>query len=261
MQNVITLKLTDKEITLNTHCINDAKLFKAQDLLKGYGYDSKKSSNTLSNFLISMKNKSLDFQVVSFSGRSGGTYLTKRQILKLAGFVSYEFEDAVYEAFEALSEGRISDAIAVADAVITSEKVHELMIAKSHGHTIRRMFNEAKLPLDKFTDEILSCSNYNSACQLKERIKFSNALKRFVNNYFAELKGEAACEAHAAYKTALLSIEKYQKRRLTQVKTRKVNKGEQKVERVRNTAFEIYKIGKRLENEVRVLKSALRNPF
>lgn len=260
MQNVITLKLTDKEITLTTHAVNGEQLFKAQDLLSGYYTDRKKAANALAHWVKIMKSKLLNFSVVSIQGKTGGTYLSKRNICKLAGYVDYAFEDAVYEAFEALSEGRTDDAISVVDRVITSERVHKLMFAKVQGYELRRMFNDADAALDVFTDKVLSASNYNN-CSLKDRIKLSECLKRFVNNHFDELKGEAACEAHAAYKTALLSIEKYQKRRLTQVKTRKVNKGEQKVERVRNTAFEIYKIGKRLENEVRVLKSALRNPF
>lgn len=115
---MITLTLNNTAITLNTHNVEGVELYKAQDLLKGYGMDSKQASKAISNWTASMKNKLPEFQVVTFQGKQGGTYLTKRNTMKLAGYVDGAFEDAVYEAFELLAEGKVEQAVAVTKSVV-----------------------------------------------------------------------------------------------------------------------------------------------
>ncbi|RSM31383.1 hypothetical protein C5B78_02580 [Aeromonas salmonicida] len=121
----ITLVLTNKEITLSTHDVEGSQLYKAQDLLKGYGLSSNEANKKMYNFMVSMKTKHPDFRGVSKQGKNGGTYLTKRQILKLAGYVSYEFEDAVYEAFEMLMNGNGNGAI---EKSLSVAVIHKVMI-------------------------------------------------------------------------------------------------------------------------------------
>lgn len=120
---MIVLKLSNKTIELNTHEVDGKQLYKAQDLLYGYGMDKKKTSNTISNWKISLEGKLLENQVVNLQGKNGGTYLSKRYLLKLAGYVSYEFEDSVYEAFEELSNGEIQKASNIVESVAVSQEL------------------------------------------------------------------------------------------------------------------------------------------
>jgi hypothetical protein len=79
-------------------------LYKAQDLLK-VRLSTGESVDKVRNWLKSMKNKRATFTPLTIRGAKGGTYITKRDMYKLAGYISYEFEEAVYEAFEQLTEG------------------------------------------------------------------------------------------------------------------------------------------------------------
>ena len=114
---MIILKLEDKTIELNTHEVEGQILYKAQDLLK-VRLSTKESIDKVRNWLKTMRNKRATFTPLTLKGCNGGTYLSKRNMYKLAGYISYEFEDAVYEAFEALSEGRNLEATALAGSVV-----------------------------------------------------------------------------------------------------------------------------------------------
>lgn len=121
---MITLNIENKTIELATHEVSGKELYKAQDLLKGYyGEESKATSRQkLKDWQNSYSKKvGGNFhptQITTGANDIRGTYITKREILKLAGYVSYEFEDAVYEAFEALSEARTEDALEATAKVI-----------------------------------------------------------------------------------------------------------------------------------------------
>ena len=127
---MIKLNIENKVIVINTHNINDKVLYKAQDLLDGYGLDIQETKYTIKNWKDKVKSKGVNFtplELVVVKGKSGGTYLTKRNILKLAGYVSYEFEDAVYEAFEELIIGNTEKALDIAASfVVTPELVTQI---------------------------------------------------------------------------------------------------------------------------------------
>ncbi|WP_429049112.1 hypothetical protein [Aeromonas hydrophila] len=169
----ITLVLTNKEITLSTHDVEGSQLYKAQDLLKGYGLDVNEANKKMYNFTVSMKNKNPDFQGVSFKGKNGGTYLTKRQILKLAGYVSYEFEDAVYEAFEMLMDGKGNDAIEKALSVAV---IHPVMMQPRPLGTLKKLFKESGLEIDVFVKQVLVSTMNNQEATIDERLKMAKAL-------------------------------------------------------------------------------------
>jgi len=176
---IITLKLESKEITLTTHNVEDQQLFKAQDLLKGYGLSSDEANKKMYNFMVSMKTKHPDFRGVSKQGKNGGTYLTKRQILKLAGYVSYEFEDAVYEAFEMLMDGNGNDAIEKALSVAV---VHKVMLQDRPTPTLKKMYKESGMKIDEFVSHILKNSTLNNKADVDDRKKLANALLNVVDD-------------------------------------------------------------------------------
>ena len=122
MSDDLVIKSKDKVIVVKVTEINNEALYKAQDLLQQYGLNVKQVGNKLSNWNISMKSKLLDFKVVKLEGRNGGTFLTKRQLMKLAGSVDFHFEDAVYEAFELLREGELLAAAKIADSTQLESK-------------------------------------------------------------------------------------------------------------------------------------------
>ncbi len=120
---MITLKVNGKAIELNTHEVDGKTLYKAQDLLKGYGLDVAKTKQKIQDWKESVAKKcGGKFLPHSIQrGNQAGTYLTKRDTLKLAGYVSYEFEDAVYEAFELLADGKVNEAVDVAVSVVVTQ--------------------------------------------------------------------------------------------------------------------------------------------
>lgn len=182
---MITLKLSDKEITLATHEVEGQQLYKAQDLLKGYGFDVLKSQDTVKNWKNSMESKQVDFTCYSLKGKNGGTYLTKRQILKLAGYVSYEFEDAVYEAFEHLMSGDTESAL---EASLSVAVVHKVMLQERPTTKLKRMYIESGLQIDDFVIRILKNSTWNTKADVENRKKLANALLNVVEDIQVDFK-------------------------------------------------------------------------
>jgi hypothetical protein len=169
----ITLVLTNKEITLSTHDVEGSQLYKAQDLLKGYGLDVQKTKDTIQNWKKSIESKGVNFTPLNVKGKHGGTYLTKRQILKLAGYVSYEFEDAVYEAFEMLMDGNGNGAIEKALSVAV---IHPVMMQDRPLKTLKKMFTESGLTVDEFVKRVIASTMNNQEATIDDRLKMANAL-------------------------------------------------------------------------------------
>ena len=120
---MIVLKLSDKTIELNTYEVDGKQLYKAQDLLYGYGMDKEKVKYTIKNWVDSLNSKGVNYTPLAVKGKYGGTYLSKRYLLKLAGYVSYKFEDIVYEAFEELSNGEVQKASNIVESVAVSQEL------------------------------------------------------------------------------------------------------------------------------------------
>lgn len=122
---MLSLRLSDKTIDLNTHSVEGKVLYKAQDLLVGYGFSGRKVSDTVRNWIRSVEKKSSrQIDVLVLRGGASdkqGTYLTKRQIMQLSGFVSYDFEEAVYTAFEHAVNGDGDKAVEAAWGVVRKE--------------------------------------------------------------------------------------------------------------------------------------------
>lgn len=168
MTETITLKLNNEFITLSTHTLSDGRqLFKAQDLLHPYFKDLSTDPATGLNNWVKAKKVKLGLMdpktrrmvvpkeiaeaklsengIVSFPGRTGGTYLTKRELLKLAGYIDEDFENAVYEAFEFLTEGLLKEAADLAwkfarlgtkkAHIAASDKLKDTH-PKSYGHLV-----------------------------------------------------------------------------------------------------------------------------
>ncbi len=216
MQTII-LTLETTTIVLNTHEVKGQTLYKAQDLLTGYGYDSKKSSDTVRNWLKSIEKKALRKMNVTVlqGGTVQGTYLTQRQIYKLAGYVSYEFEDAVYEAFELLSEGKVEEAVEVVNRVC----VHELMFSARPKREIVKMYKASGLSIDEFTAKFLTSSMNNTKARLEDRNRLANSLKAVIDNSYDALSAREISQA-AAHEKALRLVAEYTREKRTQVASR-----------------------------------------
>lgn len=170
---IITLVLTNKEITLSTHDVEGSQLYKAQDLLKGYGLDVQKTKDTINNWKRSLESKGVNFTPLNVKGKQGGTYLTKRQILKLAGYVSYEFEDAVYEAFEMLMDGNTEAAVEKALSVAV---IHPVMMQPRPLGTLKKLFKDSGLEIDVFVKQVLVSTMNNQEATIDDRLKMAKAL-------------------------------------------------------------------------------------
>ncbi|MCU8498476.1 KilA-N domain-containing protein [Vibrio vulnificus] len=161
----ITLTLKDKTLTIVTREIEGQELYKAQDLLRGYYQDTKTLSTTLRawmkrlKFQLNLVNengaslaseeetkiKLARYGIVNKEGRQGGTYLTKTNLFKLAGYVSAEFEDAVYKAFGLLVEGKTDEALTIAQGVAKIERAKTIETNKSLKSAISQAHSDGVL--------------------------------------------------------------------------------------------------------------------
>ncbi|WP_252178886.1 KilA-N domain-containing protein [Endozoicomonas sp. 4G] len=101
-----TLKLNGQNVPLIE---NDEGMVNLNELHKLSGEPGTRSPKRWLE-LDRQKDRKSDFLKVR--GRSGGIWANRRDALKYAGYLSEEFEDAVYEAFENLMDGRTEAAVA-----------------------------------------------------------------------------------------------------------------------------------------------------
>ena len=186
---MIILKLEDNIIELHTHEVEGAMLYKAQDLLKGCNLTQRQVAKKLENWgnIPNYPNTG----VVKLEGRYGGTYLTKRNTLKLAGYISYDFEDAVYEAFELASEGNSQGAINVATKVAIPQ---ELIDKESE---LRKTLN--KLIQEKFPDKKMVHSNFSRLIAKAASGFTPKELTNGVDSSFKYMVGEGHISAVGCY--------------------------------------------------------------
>ncbi|HHG3075743.1 TPA: hypothetical protein ACPVXB_005069 [Vibrio parahaemolyticus] len=185
----ITLQLNNKEITVNTRDIEGQELYRAQDLLQSHYENSKDLSTTLKawvkrlkfqlgvvdsngSLLLSAEESKIKLTrngVVNKEGRNGGTYLTRDNLLKLAGYVSYEFEDAVYKAFGLLVEGKTEEARSIAQTV-----------ASFHRENARNEYKNLSSKITATVDEgLYSFSKYGNLISFRN---FNNLLWKYATN-------------------------------------------------------------------------------
>ncbi|MGL4843944.1 MAG: hypothetical protein ACRC2Y_04910 [Aeromonas veronii] len=176
----ITLKLNEITITLHTH---DGNHYRAQDLLTGYGMSSEEASDTIRNWIRSIEskmnrnlaegNKTRQIDVISVRGRNGGTYLTEHQIYNLAGYVDYDFEVSVYEAFRNLVNGNTEEAERLALSVAN---VHDVMTTRNKKKAIDALFAAQKKNVYVFSKEFLALMDNNTSADQSDRLKTTNRL-------------------------------------------------------------------------------------
>lgn len=251
---IITLKLESKEITLTTHDVEDQQLFKAQDLLKGYGLDVEQSKNTLRHWKDMMESKVAGFATLTFKGKTGGTYLTKRQILKLAGYVSYEFEDAVYEAFEMLMDGNTKEAENISKRVA---KVRKAQLQDRPRGTIQELYEDSdERSIAEWVHGLLfeDCSN-NTAAEIEHRMRFAKSTRDFIlsDKCVSRLKVK---NGHSSDKdSALLVVAEYMFARKTQYLSLQNTLKDKKLSDIRERSLKIGNIAKRLREEKNMIQA------
>lgn len=109
--NTVTLTINGNKVDLHTHDgENFIELYRAQDLMKAAGLEGKAAKQKLQDWLRSQGYEiSLPLNIIKVvgKGKTQGTYLTKRDLFKLAAYIDPEFHDAVFEAFELLVSGQL----------------------------------------------------------------------------------------------------------------------------------------------------------
>lgn len=137
--NSITLKIKGEFHTLHTHDNDDfesayAELYKAQDLMKAAGLTGKSAEKTLWNWKQTFKTPEIQGDVVVITkglNELRGTYLTKKDLFKLAAYIDHAFYDAVFEAFELLTIGKLREASDVAYGHVIPAELKERIKAAS----------------------------------------------------------------------------------------------------------------------------------
>lgn len=251
---IITLKLESKEITLTTHDVEGSQLYKAQDLLKGYGLSSDEANDKVRNWKVSQESKAVGFTVLTFKGKYGGTYLTKRQILKLAGYVSYEFEDAVYEAFEMLMDGNTKEAENISKRVA---KVRKAQLQDRPRGTIQELYEDSdERSIAEWVHGLLfeDCSN-NTAAEIEHRMRFAKSTRDFIlsDKCVSRLKVK---NGHSSDKdSALLVVAEYMFARKTQYLSLQNTLKDKKLSDIRERSLKIGNIAKRLREEKNMIQA------
>ncbi|HDI3264209.1 TPA: hypothetical protein PMC50_002833 [Vibrio cholerae] len=178
----ITLTLNDKTLTIVTREIEGKELYKAQDLLRGYYKNGTQAEKQLWSWKRSIINKTPQNEVFSktpqngtfnkdellekmgvfgFKGRNGGTYLTRDNLFKLAGFISYEFECAVYKAFGLLVDGKKEEALTIAQTVASFHRENARVAYKELSSKIVHSVDEGAYSFSKYGN-LISFRNFNN---------------------------------------------------------------------------------------------------
>lgn len=185
----ITLTLENKIITLSIVEVDGQQLYNARDLLIGYGMTQDEAltelkhwkKNTLTKVKGSSQEPLKSVGIHSVKGKYGGTYLTQRQVYKLAGYIDYTFEDAVYEAFEAAVNGKGDQAVIIAQR---RARVHEVMQKDRPTYGLERLYNDGDYPsLAAFIGDMISLSMNNGKVKIKERVRFAKSMEYFLNKH------------------------------------------------------------------------------
>ncbi|QKU57457.1 hypothetical protein [Vibrio cholerae] len=122
----LTLKFEDKTVTINTHEIEGQTLYKLNDILKQYNPNKLRNPYELTKYLSEAQNDFYRFQNIK-GGKYAGSYMNQKGVIWFASKLSFEFEMAVIEAFEAAANGDGSRAVDIATSkVITPELLDKL---------------------------------------------------------------------------------------------------------------------------------------
>lgn len=154
----LTVKLNDKLISVEMddsgrYCLND--IYKASDASDSY--KPAKFTRYTANTGVSVVNlNNWDSQVpfpedfdsyvvVTGKGRGSKTFAPLKVVYKYAGWVSKDFEDAVYSAFTELSTGNVTEAASIASSItLTPEIISRYeKLEKALKNTIASVYPES----------------------------------------------------------------------------------------------------------------------
>lgn len=205
--NTITLTLSDKSITLTTHMVEDQQLYKAQDLLKGYGLDNLKIKQRIQDWTLSMEARVGNFPTLKIKGgKSQGTYLTEDQVYLLSMYIDTNFMLSVVAAFKALAHGNTKKAETITKDIVD---VHnDIMNVNSKLPAIKRAYEKSDLGLVDFINDLIEKSSNNNKSNSKERRKFAKAMNNFVSGVEISRGSNFGSES-VAILTAQLAISNY----------------------------------------------------
>ncbi|EKO5175868.1 hypothetical protein P0J00_003450 [Vibrio vulnificus] len=122
----LTLKFEDKTVTINTHEIEGRTLYKLNDILKQYNPNKLQKPYDLTKSLTKSQSEFYHFHNLK-GGKYAGSYMNQKGVIWFASKLSFEFEMAVIEAFEAAANGDGNRAVDIATSkVITPELLNKL---------------------------------------------------------------------------------------------------------------------------------------
>ncbi len=122
----LTFKFENTTVTINTHEIEGQTLYKLNDILKQYNPNNLKSPYELTRYLSDSQTAFYRFHNIK-GGRYAGSYMNQKGVIWFASKLSFDFEMAVIEAFEAAANGDGNKAVDIATSkVITPELLNKL---------------------------------------------------------------------------------------------------------------------------------------
>lgn len=104
--------------------------------------------------------------VVTTTGRSGGTYVCKKLVYEYAAWISNDFKDRVWEAYDALTDGRLEEAYKIA----TRQSTRDGHKAICHNLRATRLEVGKETPTHVYTNE----------CNMLNRIILGMTAKEFL---------------------------------------------------------------------------------
>ncbi|MGR5250406.1 KilA-N domain-containing protein [Vibrio aestuarianus] len=124
----MTINFNNQELTVRQ---NDNGLYSLNDVHKASGQDGQ-----LRDLLRHLTDKQISrFDLSKIKGRKengAGTYANKHAVLWLAAKLDEDFEWAVIDTFNALTEGRTEDALTIAQSVCKVDVVRNLIIGTNY---------------------------------------------------------------------------------------------------------------------------------
>lgn len=154
---MIKLKLNDNLVELQTHDTEQGQMYKAQDLLKGSGLSTIQTKTKLKHWIVS-ENKG-GGEIYPHPVKAGkmvlrGTYLYKKDLLKLAAYVDKAFYNTVFEAFEAAASGDAKAAIDIATSVAIPQELidREKRLRDKMNSLIEELTDDTRKRTNLFTN-------------------------------------------------------------------------------------------------------------
>lgn len=260
------IQIEVKDYVVNVKATHEYEVprFNLVDFAKGVGVEGRDVSDRIHKWIESEEtamNKGLPvdsetrrISVFTKRGKNGGTFATQHQLYSFAGYLHWDFKQAVYNAFENLTNGNTKEAENISKRVA---KVRKAQLQDRPRGTIQELYEDSdERSIAEWVHGLLfeDCSN-NTAAEIEHRMRFAKSTRDFIlsDKCVSRLKVK---NGHSSDKdSALLVVAEYMFARKTQYLSLQNTLKDKKLSDIRERSLKIGNIAKRLREEKNMIQA------